>query len=141
MTVRDACLIGEQAVAQFRVICAEGSRKLAAMDIGHEVGSSSLCGSTYAHLSVEKRAVVDEVIAAANTMLESLKSSRFTGRPPHLILISFLDQLRAFEATARSQTGLAQVLETPARETVRSMLTSFGRDAACLDRVEVASDF
>ncbi|EAU39671.1 hypothetical protein FP2506_01778 [Fulvimarina pelagi HTCC2506] len=110
------------------------------MDERHEVGSSSLGGSTYAHLSVEKRAVVDEVIAAANTMLDSLKSGRFAGRPPHLVLMPFLDQLRAFEATARSQPELAHVLENPARETVRSMLTSFGRDAECLDGVETVLD-
>ncbi|MEN3791359.1 hypothetical protein [Fulvimarina sp. MAC3] len=80
MTVRDARLIGSQAAARFRVICAEGLRKLAAMDEKHEVQRSNLDGPIYAHLSVEKRAVVDEVIAAANTMLESLNIETYSER-------------------------------------------------------------
>ncbi|WP_233719265.1 hypothetical protein [Jiella avicenniae] len=53
MTVRNACLIGEQAAAQSRVICAEGWRKLAAMDERSDAGNGSPDGSVV-HQQVSK---------------------------------------------------------------------------------------
>ncbi len=93
-------------------------------------------GSIYASLTAEKRAVVDEVLAATTEALERLKAGRPGKTPTHLLLASTLDQLKAFEAAARFQPTVAHHLHEPAREAVRSMLQNLGRDGGVVDGVE-----
>lgn len=139
MTRRQARLLGGQTAAICRVLFDDALRRMADME-SDGTWPDELKGAPYQGLSLEKRLVVDEVIAAANEMLAQLSRGASSGVPPHLKMLPFMDQLRGIETIARTQPGLAAGLEMPARETVRSMLDAFGRDGTCLDSVDTVLD-
>ena len=110
------------------------------MDNSFDANAVVTGAASYSDLHSEKRAVVDEVIAAANTMLEQMRSAAFSNRSPHLAVLPIFDQLRALEATVRARPETAIVLEDTARDAIRSLLGSFGRDTTCIDRVDNVLD-
>lgn len=136
MTCREARGLSEAAAAKCRSIFALGLERLQGMLDAESEHEAGVTGSIYAGLSAEKRAVVDEVLASTTAALERLKGVRPGQTPPHLLLASTLDQLKAFEAAARFQPAVAQHLHEPAREAVRAMLRNLGRNEGVVDGVE-----
>ena len=68
MTRIGARNLGEQAAARCRVMFDEGVRRLNLMGNDDDLSSPRAQGQSYQDLSAEKRAVIDEVMAAANEM-------------------------------------------------------------------------
>lgn len=86
MTRRQARLLGGQTAAICRVLFDDALRRMADME-SDGTWPDDLKGAPYQGLSLEKRLVVDEVIAAANEMLAQLSRGASSGVPPHLKML------------------------------------------------------